>query len=923
MDAIKTYGLHWPNVSCQLEVELWFIAQNGQYKDERGHTHGLGLFQHLMNARALCWPTRYRHRWTDLMYREFSKNIVTILMGCGSSQKTSHASEFALLKYWARPHETLVLVSTTTTDKLNGAIFAELKMLWQMAHEQYDFLDGHIIEHKYAIATDDIAEEGIRDMRKGIIGKACYVGRQYVGLGTYAGIKQKHIIFIADELQFMASTFLDCLPNMFTNMGEGKSVTIIGSGNPKHDPYDMLGRAAEPKLGWAAVKDIQKTTVWDTKFFNGRCINLIGTDSPNLDVPEGQREPYPGLLGRKTFQAVEAFWGKDSLEYYKQCVGKMMIGMIGNRVISKELCEQHHAFDKALWKDETRIKIGALDPAWGGVNSDRCVWITGEFGLSKDEIQILKVNEPVVVPILANINMIPDDQIAHYVQKAARSEGIPVENIFYDSTGRGTVGAAFARVFGGQVPNPVSFGDKPTERPVRHDLFVVDDGRKRHKTCREHYSKFVTELWFSTRMAIECDQIRELPQSVMMEGCMREYGTVMGNKIEVETKEDTMERMGCSPDCFVAGTMILTDDGEKPIETIKQGDMIVTPFGSSPVVALHESLTDAIHTRNFSNGRSLSGKGKHKIFTWEKGWIRLDELTIDIEVESVDNIGIWKILNTLFTKDERTEFKHLVDTIRITTDVPSRKDFYIGLSGLSTMEVFLKGCASITKMMTGEITGSKILNLFQKKNTQNTISQNDGIIQNNEKFSWQQELASLRKLLYGMEVQREESGTANTVRNHGKKENQQRWFASNVVPHLNLYGKVPYTAPIIACKKSNEKGLKKFIDFALFAAKNLLRRNITTRVIAPMDALLLPLQESRKVYNLTLQNHNVYYANGILVQNCYDAFSILVEAARQRGFQIKRLGAELIEKDDNNKWLAKKSQEVYQMLRSKHLAYAT
>lgn len=546
MAGFQKYGLQWTDGTDPLQVELWMIQNGGQYKDEKGHAHGLGMFQHLMNARQLVWPERYRHRWTDIMYREFSKNTVTILMGPGSSQKTSHASEFGLLRYWASPEDTLVLVSTTTTEKLNSAIFAEIKMLWKAGVDRYDYLSGHLVEYKNAITTDSLQDDDIRDMRKGVVGKACYVGRQYVGLGVFAGIKQRNIIFIADELQFMASTFLDCLPNMFTN----QNVSIIGSGNPKHDPYDMLGRAAEPKLGWASVKDINKTTVWDTKFAGGRCINLIGTDSPNMDVKEGEREPYPGLLGRKTFKNVEAFWGKESMEYYKQCVGKMMIGMIGSRVITKEICEQHHAFDKAVWKDETRIRIGALDPAWGGPNADRCVWMTGEIGLDKDGVQILRCNEPLLVPIVAEIGIPPDDQIAKFVQKEARSSGIEPSNIFYDSTGRGTTGMAFARVFGAEVPVAIAFGDRPTQRPVRHDLWINDHGTRRLKRCDEHYSKFVTELWFSTRHAIECDQIRELPENVMLEGCMREYGTVAGNKTEVESKDDTRERMGCSPDLY-------------------------------------------------------------------------------------------------------------------------------------------------------------------------------------------------------------------------------------------------------------------------------------------------------------------------------------------------------------------------------------
>ena len=54
------------------------------------------------------------------------------------------------------------------------------------------------------------------------------------------------------------------------------------------------------------------------------------------------------------------------------------------------------------------------------------------------------------------------------------------------------------------------------------------------------------------RYAIEAEQFRELPDEIILEGCMREYSTVAGDKIEVEPKEDLKERLGKSPDLFDA-----------------------------------------------------------------------------------------------------------------------------------------------------------------------------------------------------------------------------------------------------------------------------------------------------------------------------------------------------------------------------------
>src|SRR5262249_4911892 len=91
--------MHWDDSYTDLDIELEMIR--------RGHN----TFDHMMSARSILWPKRYRHRWTDMMYKHTIENIVTILMGPGSSQKSSFAAEYSLIRYWANPNDTLILVS--------------------------------------------------------------------------------------------------------------------------------------------------------------------------------------------------------------------------------------------------------------------------------------------------------------------------------------------------------------------------------------------------------------------------------------------------------------------------------------------------------------------------------------------------------------------------------------------------------------------------------------------------------------------------------------------------------------------------------------------------------------------------------------------------------------------------------------------
>lgn len=535
------YGLAFQDNFTDLDIELYLIAQGGHYMGK-----GLGLFEHFMRARKLAWPDRYRHEWTDLLYQNFIANDITVMMGAASTNKTSHAAEYAVLRFLSSPSNTLVMLSTIDMDKLDTGIWAEVKMLWSMCKERYPNIAGNIIDHRRCIAYDSVEQGDVRDLRRGILSRPCYVGGQWVGLGKLAGTKQDNIVYIADELQFMAETFIKSWANLFSN----GNVKIIGSGNPKHDLDDQLALAAEPEDGWQSIGEPQTTTVWKTRFMGGKCVNLVGIDSPNFRaVAKGKPEPYKKLIGPKFAERIAHDYGLNSPEYYTQVKGVMLMGDEINRVITRQSCRDHGALNEAKWAGMSRTKVHGLDPSYGG--RDACVSTILEFGADPDGKQIMRYARKVVHRFVISNDKSVEDQIAEQVFDLLKNEGIPSSQSGYDPYGKGTIGFAFSRKFGSDCPIPIDSGGKPTERPVRQDLYVIEkDGTKRLKKCSEEYSKFVTEAWFSVRYIIEADQMRELPEDVMAEGCSRIYSTVAGNKKEVEPKDDLKERTGKSPNLF-------------------------------------------------------------------------------------------------------------------------------------------------------------------------------------------------------------------------------------------------------------------------------------------------------------------------------------------------------------------------------------
>lgn len=539
---ISRYGLNWPEGWSPLRIELECIKQGGRWGKGQ---FGAGMYHHFKTAMTMLWPEDDWHRWIELGLKAVCENDITVFVGAGDTGKTFLMAKWALVDWWADPQNTLTLISSTEIRGAQLRIWGNVKEMLNRARARFPDLPGVSLESMKTITYQELDDDddSARSLRSGLILIPCISGGKYVGMGRFVGMKAKRLRHIGDEVQHMRSSFLDAYDNWY---GKGDFKGLM-AGNPL-DCEDPLGVASEPIDGWTSFMDTGKTQTWRSKWFDAFVVNFDGRDSPNDDFPQDQPPRYPYLVGKKKRDAIAKTYGADSWHYFWQCAGKMKPGMLLNRVINREMCRKHKAHDAPIWKNEERTQIYALDPAYGG--GDRCVGGKIEFGLDSDGNQILDVFDPEIVPIDVGSSIPVDDQIAAYIKSRLAELGIPVENCFWDSFGKGTLGFAFAKVFGASTPNPIDSGARPTRRPVRFDFYVWDEaGREnRLKRCDEHYSKFVTEMWFSVSETIQSEQMRSLPEEVMAEMCKREYRMVMGNKLEIEPKADYKERVGYSPD---------------------------------------------------------------------------------------------------------------------------------------------------------------------------------------------------------------------------------------------------------------------------------------------------------------------------------------------------------------------------------------
>lgn len=559
------YGIQFPTGTTELEVEKHMVRQGGQWVGKSKRVYGQGMFFHFKRFEELLWPEEKKwHRWNIRQLELYLENRSLGVLGPASSGKTNSAATDLLADWLLWPECTTVLISSTTLERLEDRIWGEIKKYFRVAKRRWPTLPGNLIEGKRRILFDSRSEavEG-RDFRNGIIGVPTKRGENYVGLGDYIGIKNKRVRMAADELQLLPAIFIFAASNLDKN----PDFKMVGLGNPK-DTTDALGALCEPTEalgGWDGnIDQSPETKDWKTRH-GGMALQLVGTDSPNLDGKLG----IP-LITQEAIDRDILRYGKDSLQFTMMNQGMMPKGQGSRRVITRQICLRNGALEDPVWLDSNRTKIAFLDAAYGGAGGDRCVYGELEYGFEAEPLemselapnianqnpllgrfrQVIALTRTALVPINVKLDVPAEEQIVAWVKAQCGNASIPPEHFIFDSGMRTVLVSKFGQLWSPSVVS-VDFGGLPSDRPVGNGE-VNKEGKL--VTCREYYAKFVTELWYTVRLVIEAGQFRGLTEGVMQEGCMREWTITGGNKIEVEPKDKMKEKTGRSPDLFDALT---------------------------------------------------------------------------------------------------------------------------------------------------------------------------------------------------------------------------------------------------------------------------------------------------------------------------------------------------------------------------------
>jgi len=126
------------------------------------------------------------------------------------------------------------------------------------------------------------------------------------------------------------------------------------------------------------------------------------------------------------------------------------------------------------------------------------------------------------------------------------------------------------------------------------------------------------------------DVLGEKPRFFVLNTCKNLIGEFGSYRWAANAKsEDEFEDRPVKQNdhCFVAGTMVMTERGSVPIETVSSADRVLTRLGYRQVVAAGMTQESAqTFVVEMSNGASLEGTGNHPVWIVGHGWKRLDAL---------------------------------------------------------------------------------------------------------------------------------------------------------------------------------------------------------------------------------------------------------------------------------------------------------
>ena len=320
--------------------------------------------------------------------------------------------------------------------------------------------------------------------------------------------------------------------------------------------------------------------------------------------------------------------------------------------------------------------------------------------------------------------------------------------------------------------------------------------------------------------------------------------------------------------CFVAGTMIATPLGDRPIEQIRAGDRVLTPFGVDKVVRAGFTGIREVVMRC-----GLTGTPDHPVYDYDSGFVPLEGLTGRIHSAklTLKEVIRWKYLKLLSSTVSHTDSWELEDIISASPlqmkDVRVLRDCMSRCGSFIAGRQFRKAIRFITKTATLLTTTTAILSVYHAANTLRKLTTRP----RTSRSIW---MRSARWPVLGTSQKKDESGTESTAKSAWRNESWLPVYANTAVksskPNSPTPSSAPTTAPSSMITTSEQRKRLESVSIVEKSSRQSQRREETERepAVEAAGCGSTIKGEEKLVFNLETEKSHLYYAGGFLVHNC-------------------------------------------------------
>lgn len=470
------------------------------------------------NQRGYVWNKWMERRCKSFMNGDKDRQFQT-WWGASATGKSTDAGILALCAWLASPHDTTVIVCSTTSKMLEKRIWREVVKFYKLREHE---LPGILRRSTTSILFDP------DNPLSGIHGVAVQMGSQADALGNLIGMHNKYVYLIVDEMQATREAAVIAWDNLSSGLEEGG---FLGLGNPM-SKLDPLGSKSIPIDGWDALS----TELEEWKTPKGYCLYFDGLKSPGVD----DAEKYPFLLTKKQIDEMRVDPGEDSPRFWTMRRGFMPPDGIIWSVLNEQIISQYHVRDAVQWASRPVTVVG-IDPAYSA-GGDKCILYPAKVGIANDGDYKIEFQHPVRIQLSAKEGESMLDTLCENIANHLWSLDVDVNHVGMDTTGNQWMLAdALEKTMGQTGIMRVKFSGSASDDPIS-----MQDKRP----GKDLYSNYVTELWGRFGLYVQNDMIRNLDEETCKQFCTRllDFATSDTRKVTIESKTILRDRLGYSPD---------------------------------------------------------------------------------------------------------------------------------------------------------------------------------------------------------------------------------------------------------------------------------------------------------------------------------------------------------------------------------------